>query len=161
AAEGFGRLLDGLLREVLTGACQLDHAGLVVLTSRFPFADLGTFDGSSARMLELPAFTPTEGAALLATAGGRWLPEQERRALVAPVAGPALAVTVLAGLLAAHWPATDLGALREELATATRTDTRVSKVLGFYGGRLAESDRYLLAAVSLFTRPVTAAAVLA
>ena len=161
AAEGFGRLLDGLLREVLTGACQLEHAGLVVLTSRFPFADLDAFDGSSARMLEVPAFTPAEGAALLAAGGGGWLPEQERRDLVGAVDGHALAVTVLAGLLAARLPAASLSALRGELATAARTDARVAKVLGFYAAGLAEEDRYLLAGVSLFTRPVTAGAVLA
>ncbi len=50
------------LREVLAGACQLPHGGLVVLTSRFPFADLETFDGGSARMLEVPPFTPAEGS---------------------------------------------------------------------------------------------------
>ncbi len=160
AAEGFGRLLDGLLREVLTGACRLPHAGLVVLTSRFPFADLEGFDGSSARMLELPAFTPAEGAALLAAAGGGWLPEAERRDLVGAVDGHALAVTVLAGLLAARLPAAGLAALHADLAAEARTDARVSKVLGFYAGRLGEVDRYLLAAVSLFTRPVTAGAVL-
>jgi tetratricopeptide (TPR) repeat protein len=161
AAEGFGRLLDGLLREVLTGACRVDHAGLVVLTSRYPFADLEGFDGSSARMLEVPAFTPAEGAGLLAAAGGRWLPEAERRDLVAAVDGHALAVTVLAGLLAAQLPAASLGALRAELAVAARTDARVGKVLGFYAGRLSEADRYLLAGVSLFTRPVAAGALLA
>jgi hypothetical protein len=161
AAEGFGRLLDGLLREVLTGACQIAHAGLVVLTSRFPFADLEGFDGGSARMLELPAFTPAEGAALLGTAGGGWLPEAERRELVAAVDGHALAVTVLAGLLGAHLPAAGLSALREELAIAARTDTRVGKVLAFYAGQLAEEDRYLLAGVSLFTRPVSVDAIVA
>jgi tetratricopeptide (TPR) repeat protein len=161
AAAGFGRLLDGLLREALTGACQLDHAGLVVLTSRFPFADLEGSDGSSARMLELPAFTPAEGAALLSSAGGGWLPEAERRELVAAVDGHALAVTVLAGLLAARLPATSLAALRGDLATTARTDGRVSKVLSFYAGRLSEADQYLLAAVSLFARAVSAEAVLA
>src|SRR6185437_834664 len=61
AGGGFGQLLDGSLREMLAGACRLDHGGLVLLTSRFPFADLEGFDGSSARMLEMPAFTPAEG----------------------------------------------------------------------------------------------------
>ena len=73
AGDGFGRLLDGTLREVLAGACQLGHAGLVVLTSRFPFADLEGFDGGRARMLEVPPFTPAEGSEMLATAGGHWL----------------------------------------------------------------------------------------
>ncbi len=154
-------VLDGTLREVLAGACQLPHGGLVVLTSRFPFADLETFDGDRARMLDVPPFTPAEGAALLAAGGGGWLPEQERRELVAAVDGHALAVTVLAGLLAARLPAASLAALRGELATAARTDARVGKVLGFYAAGLAEADRYLLAGVSLFTRPVTAEAVLA
>jgi tetratricopeptide (TPR) repeat protein len=138
----------------------MEHAGLMVLTSRFPFADLEGFDGSSARMLELPAFTPAEGAALLAAGGGGWLPEAAQRELVAAVDGHALAVTVLAGLLAAHLPTAGLTALRDALATATRTNTRVSKVLSFYAARLGEADRYLLAGVSLFTRPVTASAVL-
>ena len=161
AGGAFGRLLDGTLREVLAGACQLPHGGLVVLTSRFPFADLETFDGDRARMLDVPPFTPAEGAVLLAAGGGDWLPEQERRELVAAVDGHALAVSVLAGLLADRPPAASLTALREELGTAARTDARVGKVLGFYAARLAEADRYLLAAVSLFTRPVTAGAVLA
>ena len=133
----------------------------MLLTSRFPFADLEGFDGSSARMLEVPAFTPVEGAALLAAGGGGWLPEDQRQDLVRAVDGHALATGVLAGLLAEHLPASDLTALRAELGEATLTDARVSKVLGFYADRLAEADRYLLAAVSLFARPVDAGAVLA
>jgi hypothetical protein len=112
-------------------------------------------------MLEVPPFTPAEGAALLAAAGGGSLAEEERRALVSAVDGHALATGVLAGLLAARPDASDLAALRAELTAATRTDARVGKVLEFYGGRLAEPDRYLLAAVSLFARPVDPGAVLA
>jgi tetratricopeptide (TPR) repeat protein len=161
AGDGFGRLLDGTLREVLADACQREHAGLVVLTSRFPFADLETFDGGAARMLEVPPFTPTEGSALLVAAGGGWLPDDQRRALVWSVDGHALATEVLAGLLAARPPVGDLDALRADLAAATRTDARVGRVLRFYADRLSDADRYLLAAVSLFARPVPADAVLA
>jgi tetratricopeptide (TPR) repeat protein len=160
AGGGFGRLLDGTLREVLVGACQLRHGGLVVLTSRFPFADLETFDGDRARILDMPPFTPAEGSALLAAAGGDWLADSERRALVRAVEGHALAVGVLAGLLDARPPASDLDALQRELVAAARTDARVGRVLRFYADRLSEPDRYLLAAVSLFARPVPAAAVL-
>ena len=160
AGDGFGRLLDGVLREALAGACQQPHSGLVVLTSRFPFADLETFDGGTARMLEVPPFTVAEGSALLAAAGADWLPDGQRRALVGAVDGHALATGVLAGLLAARPPARDLAALRADLAKAARTDARVGKVLAFYAGQLAEPDRYLLAAVSLFARPVPAGAVL-
>jgi tetratricopeptide (TPR) repeat protein len=158
--EGFGRLLDGTLREVLDGACQLRHSGLVVLTSRFPFADLEIFEGGRARMLEVPPFTPAEGAALLEAAGGDWLDEEERHALVRAVDGHALATGVLAGMLAARPPANALAELRTELAAAARTDARVGHVLEFYADRLGESDRYLLAAVSLFARPVETHAVL-
>ena len=160
AGGEFGRLLDGTLREVLAGACQFGHGGLVVLTSRFPFADLETFDGATARMLDVPSFTPAEGSQLLAAAGGDWLPDSERRDLVAAVDGHALAIGALAGLLASRQPATDLASLRADLATAARTDARVGKVLGYYARQLSEPDRYLLAAVSLFARPVDATAVL-
>jgi tetratricopeptide (TPR) repeat protein len=161
AGDQFGRLLDGTLREVLAGACQQRHGGLVVLTSRFPFADMEAFDGTSARMLEVPPFTPGEGAALLVAAGGDWLSDAERRALVTAVDGHALAIAVLAGLLADRPPASDLAVLHAELAETARTSARVHRVLQFYADRLSEPERYLLAAVSLFARPVPAAAVLA
>jgi tetratricopeptide (TPR) repeat protein len=161
AGDDYGRLLDGTLREVLAGACQLRHGGLVLLTSRFPFADLETFDGDSARTLEVPPFTLAEGADLLAAAGGDWLSDGDRRELVQAVDGHALAVGVLAGLLAARPPAQDIATLRTALAMATRTNARVGNVLAFYAERLSEPDRYLLAAVSLFARPVAASAVLA
>jgi tetratricopeptide (TPR) repeat protein len=161
AGAGFGRLLDGTLRQVLAGVCQRDHGGLLVLTSRFPFADLEGFDGSTARMLDVPPFTPAEGSELLGAAGGSWLAEDERRDLVRAVDGHALATGVLAGLLATGPPASDLAELRAELAAAARTDARVGKVLQFYAGKLREPDRYLLAAVSLFARPIPAPAVLA
>jgi tetratricopeptide (TPR) repeat protein len=160
AVDGFGRLLDGTLREVLTGACRLHPLGLVMLTSRFPFADLESFDGSSARMLDVPAFTPADGSALLAAAGGNWLDDSERRELVAAVDGHALAVGVLAGALADRPAASDLAALRAELTAVARTSVRVGRVLRFYAERLSDPDRYLVAAVSLFARPVLVEAVL-
>jgi tetratricopeptide (TPR) repeat protein len=161
AGDGFGRLLDGTLREVLAGACVQPGGGLILLTSRFPFADLEGFDGGPARMLDVPPFTPAEGAQLLAAAGAGWLAEDQRRELVAAVDGHALATGVLAGLLADRPATSELDALRVALAADARTDARVARVLDFYSGRLPEPDRYLLAAVSLFARPVGAEAVLA
>jgi hypothetical protein len=152
--------LDGVLREVLTGWCQPEHAGLAVLTSRFPFADLDQFDGGPGRMLDVPPFTPAEGASLLAAAGGGWLPETRRHDLVTAVDGHALAVATLARLLADQPPAADLDALHTELVAACRTDTRVGKVLAYYADRLAEPDRWLVAIVALFQTPVPASTVL-
>ena len=160
AGDGYGQFLDGTLREVLAGACQQRHGSLILLTSRFSFADLETFDGGSARMLDVPPFTPAEGAALLAAAGGDWLPDGERQMLVAAVDGHALAVGTLAGLLADRPPSGDLTALREDLAAAARTSDRVRRVLRFYADRLSEPDRYLLAALSMFGRPTGPEAVL-
>ncbi|MFF5292613.1 SIR2 family NAD-dependent protein deacylase [Paractinoplanes globisporus] len=156
----FGRLLDGTLREVLTGACRIRHGGLVVLTSRFPFADLEGFDGTEARMLDVPPFTPAEGAELLAAAGGGWLPEHERQDLVARVDGHALAVAALGAVLANRPPTADLAGLRSDLTTAAGTNVRVAKVLTFYATRLTESDRYLVSVVALFARPIPPTAVL-
>jgi tetratricopeptide (TPR) repeat protein len=156
----FGRLLDGTLREVLTGTCRIEHSGLVVGTSRFTFADLEGFDGGAARMHDVRPFTCIEGAALLADSGGDWLPETERRELVTGVDGHALAVAVMGAALADRPPTADLAALRAELAAAVGTNARVSRVLRFYADRLAEADRYLVAAVSWFASPVSPDAVL-
>ena len=88
------------------------------------------------------------------------LTDPERRDLAQAVDGHALAVSVLAGLLTTGLPARDLASLRHELIAAARTDARVNRVLQFYAERLNEPDRYLLAALSLFARPVPAAAML-
>jgi hypothetical protein len=161
AQQSFGRFLDELLRAVLSGFCLRDHAGLVLLTSRFPFADLESFDGAAARMLDVPPFTAAEGADLLGRAGGDWLEEPERRNLVLAVDGHALAVNTLAAALRDRPPDSDLAGLRRDLAAAGRTDARVNRVLQFYSERLSIPDRLLVAVVSLFTRPVAVASVLA
>jgi tetratricopeptide (TPR) repeat protein len=159
--RNFGRFLDDLLRVILSGLCRRDHAGLALLTSRFPFADLELFDGATARMLDVPPFTATEGAELLSRAGGDWLDEQERRNLVLAVDGHALALGALAAALRDRPPDSDLMGLRQDLAVAERTDVRVNRVLQFYSERLSVPDRLLVAVVSLFTRPVAVESVLA
>jgi hypothetical protein len=124
--EGFGRLLDGTLREVLTVACRLEHRGLVVLTSRFPFADLEIFDGGTARMLAVPQFTRDEGSTLLAESGAGWLADHERCDLVADVDGHALAVAALAGILASKPTRDDVAGLRSSLAKEISTDASIT-----------------------------------
>lgn len=156
SGHDFGRFLDGVLREILTGACRLDGPGLVVLTSRFPFADLEGFDGSSARILELPPLTPAEGSSVIQALGGGWPGEAETRRLAEDVDGHALAVTVLGGLLADNRRFTDIDALRDGIVGVSQRDARVARVLRFYAERLAEGDRLILAVASLFSRPVRA-----
>lgn len=160
ASDGYGRLLDGVLREVLTALCRIEHPSLVVLTSRFPFADLQGFDGTTARMLDVPAFTPAEGAALLGSAAPGVLDEPRRRELVGQVDGHALAVSAIAALLSEH-PESTATDLLDRLAGPGGTQAKVSRVLSFYADRLTDADRHLIAAVSLFARPVTVQQVLA
>ncbi len=160
AHHEFGRLLDGALRAVLVGICLMDTNSLAILTSRFPFADLEHFDGTAARMLEVPPLTPTEGAHLLKEGGASWLSTQQRLDLVALVDGHALAVSVLTALLRDRMPTADLEGLLSELRSASRTDARVAKVLNFYANRLNEADRALISIVSLFQQPVETRAIL-
>jgi tetratricopeptide (TPR) repeat protein len=161
----FGQFLDGSLRYILTNLCQSTSKSLMVLTSRFPFADVSQFDGGAARMLEVPPFSSDEGAAILRR-GAVWLPESELRELSQAVDGHALAVEVLAGALASRPSATELGTLREELKAAAPldgliTNARVAKVLNFYAQRISSADRVLISIIALFPRPVPADAILA
>ena len=131
-----GRLLDGLLRDLLTTFCRIEHGGLAVLTSRFVFGDLERFDGGAARMLDLPGLSDGDGAEVLARAGAGWLTERERRELVRGVAGHALAVTVIGGALAQR-PAIDgLQTLLADLKQTVPTHKRIMRVLTFYAGYL-------------------------
>jgi hypothetical protein len=154
ASDAYGRLISGALREVLSALCRVEHRSLVVLTSRFPFADVQGFDGTTARMLDVPPFTPAEGAALLDAVSPGAVGEADRLQLVAEVDGHALAVTTIAALLADHPEATTRDLL-ERLAEPDAAPSKISRVLTFYAQRLTEPDRYLVAAVSLFARPVT------
>jgi tetratricopeptide (TPR) repeat protein len=158
--SSFGRLLDGALRAVLTGHCLMDNKSLIVLTSRFPFSDLEHFDGTAARMLDVPPLALDDGVKLLKRGGASWLTAKELADLVRLVDGHALAVATLAAVLRQHVPTSDLLVLQQELASANRTDARVSKVLRFYAGRLSESDRMLVAIVSLFQQPIQAQTIL-
>jgi len=158
---GYGRLLGGLLRDVLTRICRFEHGSLAILTSRFPFADVERFDGGAARMLDVPPLTAAQGSELLARTGGKWMDSDQRRALVIAVDGHALAVSALAGALTDPSARDETGELLEQLQAMARTDKRVQRVLSFYAERLTEQDRVLVAIVSLFQRPVKMESVLA
>ena len=77
--DGFGRLLDGTLREVLAGVCQQPARRAGAPDLPVPVRGSGDLRRRRARMLEVPPFTLAEGSALLAAAGGGWLPDTERR----------------------------------------------------------------------------------
>ena len=121
ASGRYGRLLSGVLRSVLAGTCTVEHQSLVVLTSRFPFSDLASFDGTTARVLDLPPLTVDEGARLLAPSG---LALVQRRDLVTTVDGHALAVSVMAGALALQLAPELVSDLRARLAEEVKTAQR-------------------------------------
>ena len=157
-AGHFGRLLHGLLRDVLTSAARREHGSLLVLTSRFPFADLAGYDGGPARMLDLPPFTNAEGATLLSSAGVKGLREERLQQLAGAVGGHALALTALAALLTNHPEVAAVDTVRElldDLELAGPSGRRVTRLLRFYADRLDEGQRLIVAAVGLFTRPIT------
>ena len=128
AGDGYGQFLDGTLREVLAGACQQRHGSLILLTSRFPFTDLETFDGTTAPGCwrcrrspppRAPRCWPRPAATGCRTASaGCWWP----RSTGTP-------------WRSGHWPGCSptgrrpvtSTALREDLAAAARTSDRVAE----------------------------------
>jgi SIR2-like domain len=156
----FGRLLDQTLRTVLIQLCHDQHSGLVILTSRFPFADLEQFDGESARMLDVLPLSNDEAAVVLARSGAAWIPEQQRLELAKSVDGHALAINALAGALADTPSTDDLYTLLRELEQAGKTDARVGRVLRFYAERLSSSDIHLVALTSMFQGAMPCATIL-
>ncbi|HZO69177.1 MAG TPA: hypothetical protein VFB74_29660 [Kribbellaceae bacterium] len=159
-SERYGRMLSGTLRHVLTGVCRLEQRTLVVLTSRFPFADLATFDGTRARVLDIPPLSPDDGAALLQAADPKELTSAECRALAARVDGHPLALSAMAALLRTQSDEVP-SELTKQLVAAGRTDEKVGRVLAFYAERLSPGHRYLVAAVSLFNQHVDIRQILA
>jgi hypothetical protein len=156
----FGRLLDGALRITLVGLCETEHDSLVILTSRFPFADLELFDGGAVRIIDVPRLSAEEGSEVLSRTGGAWVPGVERRQLVDSVDGHALAVTALARLAAGRVTLREFRDLRQTLELLVRTDARVQSVLSFYADHLSAQDRFLVGLVSQFRRPVSTTVIL-
>lgn len=118
------RLLSGSLRDLITRVCQRRHRGMVVLTSRFAFADLRPFDGAQAQIMDLTPLLPADSADILAVAGGDWLEHEERLELANGVGCHALSLQAMASGLARHPLPDDLRELREQLAEDILLDTR-------------------------------------
>jgi tetratricopeptide (TPR) repeat protein len=158
----YGEFVEFRLREFLDACCRLEHGGLVVLTSRFPFADLTSYLGRTLRLLELPALTPVEGAALLARSGVEGS-EADRREVSRRLEGHALGLRVYA---ATHEHRIDAGAARlsdaifAELDDDAPLEAKLRHVLEFYERSLPQATAVLVGLVSLFADPVTVGSVL-
>ena len=158
-----GQFLDDDLRTFLDAACRLDHGGLVVLTSRFPFADLTGELGGAVRLLELERLTPGEGARLLARldVGGS---DAEREAISGRLEGHPLALRVFAAALLRQAKSDPSRLLEVPFAAGhLRADdpleAKVRELLGFYERQLPPAWRGLLGVVALFPDEVGLASI--
>jgi tetratricopeptide (TPR) repeat protein len=155
---GYGGLLEDELRDLLDGACRLAHPSLVVMTSRFPFADLTPYLGSGLRALDLDRLTPEEGAALLAACGITGTPD-ERQAVSRRLEGHALGLRIFALTLTEEAKGDPSRAIEQVFDAATLSENdpferKLRQLLGFYETRLPRDRVALLGLVSLFRTPV-------
>ncbi|MET0645281.1 MAG: ATP-binding protein [Pyrinomonadaceae bacterium] len=153
-----GTFLDGLMREFLGAFCQRTHRGLAVLTSRFVFADLERFLGTSFKLLELSGLPPEQGATLLGDLGVGG-PASEREHISKRLDGHPLGLRVFADAL----PDGDREQPRRFLNHAFRPDElpensllneRLRRLLTFYEKQLRPFETRLLGIVALFRTPV-------
>ncbi len=153
-----GAFLDPGLREFLAAFCGRRHRSLVVLTSRFVFADLTRFLGTSFHQYELHGLPPECGAALLDDLGVGG-PEVEREEISENLDGHPLGLRVFAGAL----PAENREQPRRFLAYAFRLgevpegaqlNDKLRRLLTFYEKKLPRVQAYLLSIVALFRTPV-------
>lgn len=159
----YGTLLADDLREFLDAACRSEHAGLIVLTSRFPFVDLNPYLGAGLRALDLDHLTPEEGADLLrrSEVGGT---EQERLEISKRYEGHPLALRIFAAAVATQAYGDPSRLINKVFRdTGLRDDDplewKLLHLLTFYEEQLSAKQRMLLGLVSLFRTPVEEATV--
>jgi hypothetical protein len=149
---GSGALLRGEVRELIFRACQLNHDSLLLLTSRFPFADLMPFLGQGLRDLPLQNLSPREGASLLAACdvGGT---QSEREGASRQLEGHPLGLRLLA--LAHTRRGGDPNLLIQEMlgqsALAKEPEsTKLKHLLEFYEREMPRIQVALIGIVSFF-----------
>jgi tetratricopeptide (TPR) repeat protein len=157
--ESYGELLQGELRDFIDEACRVEHTGLMVLTSRFPFADLTVYAGTSLRNLELDALTPAEGSALLKTCGVSG-GDERRRAIAQSLHGHPLAIRVLAASCRNAEPSESDALIGEILSdpdeeASSKLEAKLRRLLLFYESCLGSKRSALLGALGLFRTAVS------
>lgn len=148
--HAYGEFLDADLREFLDAACRLEHAGLVLLTSRFPFQDLTYYLGTSMRLLPLGHLSPEGGARLLASLGVEGS-ARDREEVARQLDGHPLALRVFAAALARQ-PHRDPARLI--MVGVDPLHEKVTQLLSFYEESLPHEQRTLLGLVGLFPAEV-------
>jgi SIR2-like domain len=155
----YGSFLDPLLREFLTTACHSTHGSVIVLTSRFRFADLDRFLGTSFHQLDLTGLDDDQGAAHLADLGVS-ATDHERARVSDYLSGHPLALRVFAEALPDPQKETPFDFLSGTFnaANLSRSSPLVDKIkhlLTFYEQRLPRQEVRLLSVVALFHAPVS------
>jgi tetratricopeptide (TPR) repeat protein len=161
----YGALTEDALRTLLEGACRFTHRSLLVLTSRFPFADLTSHLGGSFRNLELDSLTPKEGAELLATCdvGGT---VNERQAVSRCLNGHPLGLRIFAYSLPSDVSSDPHRVVKEifdseGLSDADPLERKLKHLLSFYERTLPRDRVALIGLISLFRAPATEKVLLA
>ncbi|HEY0078878.1 MAG TPA: SIR2 family protein [Pyrinomonadaceae bacterium] len=159
-----GTFLDGDLRELLTALCQREHRSLALLTSRFVFADLERFLGTTFHQLDLQGLSSERGGQLLDDLGVGGT-NSERQHVSARLEGHPLGLRIFAYALPdedAHQPRRFLDhAFRPaELPEGAPLNDKLRRLLVFYEQRLPPVQVRLLSIVALFRSPVSDEAVL-
>lgn len=160
----YGEFLDDALRALLDGAARLRRPSLVLLTSRFPFADLTPYLGRGMRALDLDQLTPSEGAALLeacGVGGTRFEREEVNRRFE----GHPLALRVFAATLASEGGGDPTRLVQQvfaapELNESDPLERKLKHLLALYEAGLPRHRVALLGLVSLFRSPAPEATLL-
>jgi tetratricopeptide (TPR) repeat protein len=154
SAAGYGAFLREELRELLDGACRLKHGSLILLTSRFPFADLTPYLGRGFRSLQLERLTDSEGASLLATCDVTGT-QGERGEVSRKLNGHPLALRLVALAVTRRGQRDLTHGLQEifELATLSEEiplERKLKHLLEFYERGMPKAQTALLGIVSFF-----------
>jgi tetratricopeptide (TPR) repeat protein len=154
-----GSFLDGSLREFLARCCQQTHATLVVLTSRFVFADLERYLGTAFHQLELHGLPDEQGAGLLVELGVHGS-LAERSAVNSRLEGHPLGLRVFAQVVPPRERDTPQRFVDHTFRTTAlplkfSLNDKLRRLLDFYEKKLPPLQARLLGVIALFRSPVS------
>jgi tetratricopeptide (TPR) repeat protein len=149
-----GALLRDELRDLLDGMCRMKRGSVVLLTSRFPFADLTPYLGRGFRALHLDHLSSMEGAALLESCGVAGT-QAEREVVTRQFNGHPLGLRLFA-LTLAQQGGGDLSRLirtvfdAAELSDEVPLERKLKHLLEFYEKGMPRPQAALIGIVSFF-----------
>lgn len=154
---GFGTFLDPVLRYFMNAVCSQQHRSVVVLTSRFAFADIERYMGTSFHQMELHGLAPVHGERLLLDLGVYGAPA-DRQEVSRSLEGHPLGLRIFADSIPPGQRESPRAFLEEafspsEIAEESALAGKIRRLLSFYERRLPPEEVRLLSVVSLFHAP--------